>query len=137
MFLRESLYSTVKSTHFFLELFLMSLHLLRNICDRKSFKLTVRLGLGFVEVIESLYSLFFWHETRSRRMLRQLFIKGFLFSFLISLLIVLVKVAGNLTVVFISACNCLFFSCSLLFRLHIKGSLIQIGFDKVFLLAWL
>ena len=70
-------------------------------------------------------------------MLRHLFIMSFLFRFLISLLIVLVKVAGNLTVVFISACNCLFFSCSLLFRLHIKGSLIQIGFDKVFLLAWL
>ena len=115
----------------------MSLHLLRNIRDGKSFKLTVRLGLGFIEVIESCNSLFFWHETRTGRMLSQLFIMGFLLRLLIPLVFVLVDVAGNFAVVFVSASNCLFFGCGLLLRFQLKGGLIQIGFDKVFLLAWL
>ena len=70
-------------------------------------------------------------------MFSQLFISGFLLRFLIPLILVLVEIAGNFTVVFVFASNCLFFGCSLLFGLHLKGGLIQIGFDKVFLLAWL
>ena len=81
----------------------MSLHLLRVRGDRKPFELAIGLGLGLIQVSESRLSLFLWHEARSRRMFRHLVIKRFLLRLLVSLVLVLVDVAGDLAVVFVSA----------------------------------